>query len=431
MKLNQLLGATLLVMCIAFSAFAQSPPIVTQPDELGLSSRRLQHLTEVFQSDIDGGKIPGAVVLIARAGKIAYFEALGFQDREKRIPMKADAIFRISAMTKPITSVAVMMLVEEGKIQIDDPLWFYLPEFKNLKVGVEKTSGETGKPQLVLEPALKTPTIQDLLRHTDGFALDSFSASLVAKAYQAANIRDQNQTLAEFASKLAGLPLAYQPGTTWEYSNVSTDVLGRIVEIVSGVSFDQFLSDRIFKPLGMTSTGFYVPASQLGRVAEPQVDSTTGKRPVMRDVSKRPNFMSGSGGLISTATDYFRFSQMLLNGGELDGVRLLSRRTVALMTADHLRPGTPIGAGSQFGSLVPNLDNGQGFGLGFAVRVAQGHNPYPGSPGEFYWVGAAGPAFWVDPKEKLIAIMMVQVAPSQTRHYRSVIRNLVYQSLTD
>jgi CubicO group peptidase (beta-lactamase class C family) len=430
MKFNQLIGVTLLAMCVAFSAFAQSLPIVSQPDELGLSSQRLRHLTQVFQSDIDGGKIPGVVVLVARAGKIAYFEALGFQDRENRIPMKSDAIFRLASMTKPIASVALMMLVEEGKIQIDDPLWFYLPEFKDLKVGVEKVSSETGKPQLVLEPALKAPTIQDLLRHTSGFAYDLFGTSLVVKAYQAVNIRDPNQTLAEFATKLAGLPLAHQPGTTWEYS-VSTDVLGRVVEVVSGVSFDRFLSDRIFKPLGMTSTGFYVTESQVGRVAEPQVDSTTGKRPVMRDMSKRPNFMSGSGGLSSTAADYFRFSQMLLNGGELDGVRLLSRRTVALMTADHLPPGTPIGAASQVGgSLVPSPDNGQGFGLGFAVRVAQGHNPYPGSPGEFYWVGATGPAFWVDPKEKLIAIMMVQ-APSQARHYRSLIRNLVYQSLID
>jgi CubicO group peptidase (beta-lactamase class C family) len=293
MKFNQLIGVTLLAMCVAFSAFAQSLPIVSQPDELGLSSQRLRHLTQVFQSDIDGGKIPGVVVLVARAGKIAYFEALGFQDRENRIPMKSDAIFRLASMTKPIASVALMMLVEEGKIQIDDPLWFYLPEFKDLKVGVEKVSSETGKPQLVLEPALKAPTIQDLLRHTSGFAYDLFGTSLVVKAYQAVNIRDPNQTLAEFATKLAGLPLAHQPGTTWEYS-VSTDVLGRVVEVVSGVSFDRFLSDRIFKPLGMTSTGFYVTESQVGRVAEPQVDSTTGKRPVMRDMSKRPNFIRGA-----------------------------------------------------------------------------------------------------------------------------------------
>jgi CubicO group peptidase (beta-lactamase class C family) len=198
------------------------------------------------------------VVLIAREGKIALFEAFGFQDREKRIPMKPDSIFRIASMTKPITSVALMMLVEEGKIQIDDPLSLYLPEFKELKVGVEKVVPETGKSHLVLEPPRREPTIQDLLRHTSGFTYDLFGDSLVKRAYQAADVRSADQTLAEFTSRLAKLPLAYQPGTTWEYS-VSTDVLGRIIEVVSGVPFDQFVSDRILKPLKMTSSGFFVP----------------------------------------------------------------------------------------------------------------------------------------------------------------------------
>jgi CubicO group peptidase (beta-lactamase class C family) len=227
----------------------------------------------------------------------------------------------------------------------------------------------------VLEPPKRAPTIQDLLRHTSGFTYDLFGSSLVKQGYQAANIRDRNQTLADFVSKLAKLPLAYQPGTTWEYS-ISTDVLGRVIEVVSGVPFDQFVSERILKPLGMTSTGFFVPDAQAGRIAEPQIDPATGMRPAMPDITMKPKFMSGAGGMVSTAADYARFSQMLLNGGQLDGVRLLSSRTVAFMTANHLPPGTLIGAGGQFGGITPDPEHGQGFGLGFAVRVEQGINPY-------------------------------------------------------
>jgi CubicO group peptidase (beta-lactamase class C family) len=431
MNQSRLIGILLLATSLSFPALAEVLPQAGRPEALGFSAERLKRLGSVFQADVDKGAIPGAVVLIARNGKVVYFEAFGFQDREKRIAMKSDAIFRIASMTKPITSVALMMLVEEGKIQIDDPLEVYLPEFKDhLKVGVEKTAPETGKPQLALEPPRRAPTIQDLLRHTSGFTYDVFGDTLVKQAYKAANLRDPNQTLAEFVSALSRLPLAYQPGTTWEYS-YSTDVLGRVIEVVSGVPFDQFVADRILQPLGMNSTGFFVPEAQIERLAEPQVDPATGKRPVFLDVSSKPMRPSGGGGMVSTAADYLRFSQMLLNGGELDGVRILSPRTAALMTSDHLPPGTPIGLGGQFGALMPDLEQGQGFGLGFAVRVAPGHNPYPGSVGEFYWVGATGTTFWVDPKEKLVAIMMVQVPLTQTRHYRSLIRNLVYQALTD
>src|SRR6516165_10211638 len=432
MNPSKLIGILLVAATLSFSARAQGLPEARQPEALGFSAEGLKRLGSAFQADIDKGAIPGAVVLIARNGKVAYFEALGFQDREKRIPMKTDAIFRIASMTKPITSVALMMLVEEGKIQIDDPLTVYLPEFKDLKVGVEKLVPESGKPQLLLEPPRRGPTIQDLLRHTSGFTYDLFGDSLVKKAYQAANVRDSNQTLAEFTPRLAKLPLAYHPGTTWEYS-VSTDVLGRVIEVVSGVPFDEFVSDRILKPLKKTSTGFFVPEADAGRLAEPQLDPTTGRRPVLLgglDVTKKPSFPSG-GGVVSTAADYARFSQMLLNGGELDGARLLSPHTISFMTADHLPPGTPIGLGGQFGSLKPDLDDGQGFGLGFAVRVTPGHNPYPGSVGEFYWVGATGTAFWVDPKERLVAILMIQLPLAQSRHYRSLIRNLVYQALTN
>jgi CubicO group peptidase (beta-lactamase class C family) len=429
-NVTKLIAVLALGVSLSVSALAQGLPKV-EPDQLGFSAQRLHRLSGALQSDVDRGAIPGAVVLIARNGKVAFFEAFGFQDREKRIPMKPDSIFRIASMTKPVTSVALMMLVEEGKIQIDDPLALYLPEFKELKVGIETIVPDTGKPQLSLQPPRRDPTIQDLLRHTSGFTYGLFGDSLVKRTYQAANVSNSDQTLAEFTSRLAKLPLAYHPGTTWEYS-VSTDVLGRVIEVVSGVPFDQFVSDRVLKPLKMNSTDFFVPESEAGRLAEPQLDPTTGRRPFGGlDVTRKPSFPSGGGGMFSTAADYVRFCQMLLNGGELDGVRLLSPHVVALMTADHLPPGTPIGIGGQFGSLKPDLEDGQGFGLGFAVRVAPGHNPYPGSVGEFYWVGATGTVFWVDPKEGLVAILMVQLPPTQTRHYRSLIRNLVYQSLTN
>jgi CubicO group peptidase (beta-lactamase class C family) len=427
---TKLICAVLVAANLSFPVVAQNLPKEERPDKVGFSTERLKRLSDAFQSDVDKGLIPGAVVLIAKEGKIALFEAFGFQDREKRIPMRPDSIFRIASMTKPITSVALMMLMEEGKIQIDDPLSLYLPEFKELKVGVEKVAAETGKSELVLEPTRREPTVQDLLRHTSGFTYDVFGDTLVKRAYRAANIRRSDQTLAEFTSRLSKMPLAYQPGTTWEYG-ISTDVLGRVIEVVSGVPFNQFVSDRILRPLKMTSSGFYVAEAEAGRIAEPQVDPSTGKRPVMPDVTKNPSFPSGAGGMVSTAADYVRFSQMLLNGGELDGIRLLSPRTVAFMTADHLPPGIAMGLGGQFGALKPDLEDGQGFGLGFAVRVAPGHNPWPGSVGEFYWVGAYGTDFWVDPKERLITVLMAQLAPTQTRHYRSLIRNLIYQALVD
>jgi CubicO group peptidase (beta-lactamase class C family) len=292
MNVAKLIALLALATSLSVSALAQGLPNAASPEEIGISTQRLKRLSAAFQSNVDKGVIPGAVVLMARDGKVAFFDAIGFQDREKRIPMKPDSIFRIASMTKPITSVALMMLVEEGKIQIDDALSLYLPEFKELKVGVEKVAPETGKPQLSLEQPRRGPTIQDLLRHTSGFTYDVFGDSPVKRAYQAGNVRDSKQTLAEFTSHLAELPLAYHPGTTWEYS-VSTDVLGRVIEVVSGVPFDQFVSNRVLKPLKMTSTGFFVPESDVGRLAEPQLDPTTGTRPVLLgglDVTKKTQF---------------------------------------------------------------------------------------------------------------------------------------------
>ena len=434
MRFGRIICMSAIATCIAFSSFAQGLPKANKPEDVGFSSERLRRVTDAFQSEVDKGVIPGAVVLIARNGKLAYFEAFGFQNRESKEPMKTDAIFRIASMSKPITSVAVMMLVEEGKIQLLDPVSHYLPEFKGVQVGVEKLNTTTGNSELSGEPPRQEMTIQDLLRHTSGLTYGIFGKSLVKQAYNEANLFDRNQTLAEFVSKIAKLPLAYHPGTTWEYSH-STDVLGRIVEVVSGVTLDQFVADRIAKPLGLSDTGFYVPTEKLDRLAETQIDPTTGKRWPTFDVTNRPNWLAGGSGMVSTASDYVRFAQMLLNGGELDQVRLLSPRTVSFMTSDHLWPGIafspvtlnlfePLG-------IAPTPKVGQGFGLGFVVRTQEGRNPMPGSPGEYFWAGIWGTAFWVDPKEKLITVLMMQAAPLQARYYRSLIRNLTSQALIE
>jgi CubicO group peptidase (beta-lactamase class C family) len=434
MKFSRIICMSVISTCVAFSALAQGLPKANKPEEVGFSSERLKRVTDAFQSEVDKGKIPGAVVLIARNGKIAYFEAFGFQDRESKKPMTIDAIFRIASMSKPITSVAVMMLVEEGKIQLLDPVSLYLPEFKGVQVGVERLNTTTGNLELIGEPPRQEMTIQDLLRHTSGLTYGIFGKSLVKQAYNEANLFDRNQTLAQFVSKIAKLPLAYHPGTTWEYSH-STDVLGRVVEVVSGVTLDQFVADRIAKPLGLSDTDFYVPAEKLDRLAETQIDPTTGKRWPTFDVTNRPKWLAGGSGMVSTASDYVRFAQMLLNGGKLDQVRLLSPRTVSFMTSDHLWPGVafspvtlnlfePIG-------IAPTPKLGQGFGLGFVVRMEEGRNPMPGSPGEYFWAGIWGTGFWIDPKEKLITILMMQAAPLQARYYRSLIRNLTSQALIE
>jgi CubicO group peptidase (beta-lactamase class C family) len=420
----------IIAVCLAFSAVAQPLPKAGNPEEVGFSSERLKRLTEVIRAEVDKGAIPGAVMLVARNGKITHYEALGFMDREEKVAMKPESIFRIASLSKPITSVAIMMLVEEGKILLESPVSLYLPEMKDLKVGIEKADA-AGQPSLSSEPVRREMTVQDLLRHTSGLTYGIFGKSLVKQTYIDAKIFDPGDNLAAFVSKLSQLPLAYHPGTTWDYS-VSTDVLSRIVEVVSNMEFDKFVATRITKPLGMLDTGFYVASENHARIAEPQVDASTGKRTPMRDVTKRPVFLSGGGGMVSTAMDYARFCQMLLNGGELDGVRILAPKTIAYMASDHLPPSIvfdPV-AVNQFGAISPMAERGQGFGLGFAVRTVAGRNALPGSPGEFYWVGATGPAFWIDPSEKLVAVWMVQTPIAQTRYYRGIFRNLVYQAMT-
>jgi CubicO group peptidase (beta-lactamase class C family) len=424
---------TLLGMCVlacwASPVFGQSLSISKQREDVGFSAERLARLTTFFQGEIDRGAIPGAVLLVSREGKLAYLKALGYQNREKSMPMKPEAIFRIASMTKPITSVAVMMLAEEGKIDLLAPVSQYLPEFKDVKVGVEKIDPGGGKPALSLEDPKSLMTVQDLLRHTSGLVYGPFGNSLVHQAYNKANLFDNNQTLAEFATKLSKLPLAHQPGKVWEYG-MSTDVLGRIVEVVSGMPLDRFFEERITKPLGMHDTAFYLSDAQAPRLAELQVDPVTGKRPGASGAEnltkEKQKWFSGGGGLLSTASDYARFCQMLLNVGELSGVRLLAPKTIAVMTSDQLPPGI---LRSGYEDMAPTVEMGQSFGLGFAVRTDAGRNPLSGSVGNYFWAGAYGTYFWIDPQTKMFAVMMVQMPFPQSGYYRRAFRELVYGAL--
>lgn len=403
-------------------------PHASEPEEVGLSSERLQRLTDTLRRDVDKGVVPGAVVLIARQGKIVCHEAIGWRDREAGAAMSADTRFRIYSMTKPFTSVAAMMLAEEGRLLTADPVAAYLPEFAGLNVAVDSDS--TAATSLITEPVRRAMTVQDLLRHTSGLTYAHLAGPLLKKAHDAANI-SEDQTNAELVTKLSNVPLAYQPGSTWQYG-YSTDVLGRVVEVASGMTLDQFIETRICKPLGLADTGFGpVDAT---RIAEPQIDPASGKRPPLRDVTKQPVWLSGGSGLLSTAADYVRFCQMLLNGGSLGGAlggtRLLSPATVALMTSDHLNPGFAFGPQmrSMFGALTPMPENGIGFGLGFAVRTHAGRCALPGSIGDYSWSGVSGTYFWIDPRQELIAILMMQ-APIQRMHYRYLMRTMVYQAI--
>lgn len=397
----------------------------------GLSTEGLREVSAAFQAGVDKREIPGAVILIARRGRIAYFEAFGYRDREAGALMSRDAIFRIASMTKPVTSIAAMMLVEEGRLRQSDPVSRYLPEFKNLQVGVERLDA-AGKLELVLVSPMREMTVRDLLLHTSGLTYSFTGKSMVRDRYIAAKLFDPGQNNAELATKLARLPLQDQTGTTWNYS-MSTDVLGRVVEVASGMELERFFAERIFKPLGMNDTGFWFsdPAKQ-GRIAEPQVTAATGKRPALPDVTK-PGWQSGGNGLASTAGDYARFCQMLLNGGELGGVRLVSRDTVGEMTSNQLPPGIRINHIPLPASDV-RPETGHGFGFGFMVRTADGRSAFPGSVGDFSWTGAFGTQFWVDPKKELLAIVMMQnsfAGLGLSSRYWIETRKLVYGALAN
>ena len=394
-----------------------------------MTRHALKRLDSLIATDVDNGRLPGAVTLVWHRGRIVHHSAIGLRDPASPAPMAEDAIFRIYSMTKPLVSVALMMLVEEGRLQLRDPLSQHLPEFAEPMLAVEG-QGDDGNPKLERVPLdlASAPTLHDLLRHTAGFTYGIFGQSALKSAYLAAGVERGNLANDAFVKRLATLPLAFPPGTVWEYGR-ATDVIGALIERVSGRSLGEFLRERIFAPLKMKDTGFQVAPGDDARLAEPfATDPDSGEAVRLLDVGRPPVFESGGGGLVSTAADYLRFCRALLGGGEAKGRRLLSPHTVRLMTANHLdadvlrvsrRPGATTG-------YVPGP--GYGFGLGFAVRLADGGAPNPGHAGDYHWSGVGGTFFWIDPKEQLIAIWMMQ-APGQRLHYRSLYKNLVYAAL--
>jgi CubicO group peptidase (beta-lactamase class C family) len=388
--------------------------MATSPEEVGLSSAQLARIEAVTREHIDAGLMPGAVMLVARRGKIAWTATLGSRDRAANEPMKPDSIFRIYSMTKPIVSVTAMSLVEEGKMQVSDPVSNFIPNMGKMKVGLEKTDGD-GKKTLELIDPIREMTVQDLMRHTSGLIYGTRGNSLVNAAYIEAKIGDRGVSTEEFVARVAKLPLRFSPGTRWEYG-VSTDVLGRVVEVVSGKSLGEAIAERVLKPLGMVDTAFYVEKDKLNRAAQPWQRPNAPAMTPRFDVAQKPRFESGGGGLTSTMDDYLRFTAMLANGGEFNGKRVLGKKTLEFMTADHtgLRPGRPPGLG---------------FGLGFEVRSEEGEAALPGSVGEYGWAGNAGTLFWIDPKEQLIAIYMVQVSDPDRIMLRNQFRTMVQAAI--
>jgi len=419
MRKTALLAAITLAL-LTGPAGAQAPLPSARPEQVGLSTERLGQLGQVLRQEIAKGKIPGAVALVARKGRIAYHEAFGARDPATRAPMTRDAIFRIYSMTKPVTSVAIMMLQEEGRLVLNDPVSKFLPKLTKLQVAVEKKDA-SGQPTLELMPAQREITIHDLLRHTSGFTYGGRTTNLTVKeAYAREGVDARDLTNAELVDRLAKVPLAHQPGTAWEYSR-SVDVLGRVVEVISGKSLGGFFADRIFRPLGMKDSGFSVPQAQQGRLAQAfPIDPATGDKIALIDVTTPPRYESGGGGAVSTTDDYVRFAQALLNGGRLDRARLLGRTTVAFMASDHLGP-----------IRATIRRPGYTFGLGFQVRKDVGLDGQSGSIGEYGWAGAGGTYFWIDPKEQLIAILMTQAPGPSRTYYRQLFKELVQQALVD
>jgi CubicO group peptidase (beta-lactamase class C family) len=380
-----------------------------EPQEIGLSRSGLKRLTAAMEREIAAGRAPGLAMLIARNGKVGFAEALGALEPDGRA-MSLDAIFRIYSMTKPIVSVAAMMLVEDGRMLITDPLSKYIPAFAETKVGVQ--NGDS----LDLVPPKRPITIQDLMRHTSGLTYSFSGTSKVHKLVAAARILSRDKTMAEHTETLAALPLVHQPGEVWEYS-LSTDVLGRVVEVVAGARLGEVLRARIFEPLGMADTAFFIPPAKLAREAKPispQIYANLGFDP--KAMTEPPRCESGGGGLMSTIGDYARFLAMVSGGGALDGERILGPRTIKFMASDHLGPNV-----DRSSAL---LSPGHGFGLGFCVRLQPGLAPTIGNVGDYYWGGAAGTRFLISPQDSLLAILMVQ-APDYREPLAWTFANLV------
>jgi CubicO group peptidase (beta-lactamase class C family) len=390
------------------------------PAELGFSPQRIRHIQTVFEAATERRHLPGAVAMVVRRGKTVLHSAIGVQDPETGQPMALDSLFRIYSMTKPIVSVAVMMLVERGQVLLGDPVAKYLPEFAEVQV-VSSIRGHAR-----LDKPLQPPTVQDLLRHTAGLTYEILGTEPIQRLYAEADLWTRKKTNREFSRVLAGLPLMFEPGTTYEYSR-ATDLLGSLIEVVSGQTLGAFLRDNILEPLGMVDTHFDVKPEQHQRIAEPFLSCPDTGAPVeLIDIRKPYPMESGGAGLVSTVGDYARFLQCLMGGGELQGQRILMPNTVRNMTADHLG-GMPQHFTQRSGYM---LARGVGFGLGFSVKLQEGLDPLPGAAGLYGWGGIGGTTFFVDPANDLFAILLTQ-APNQRDHYRPLFRTLVYAALMD
>jgi CubicO group peptidase (beta-lactamase class C family) len=397
--------------------------VTCDPAEVGFDAGRLRRIDAHFAPYVDDGRLPGWLALVSRRGEIAHLSTYGSRDLASGAPVETDTLFRIYSMSKPVTSVAAMMLVEEGRIRLTDPVGMYLPQLAKLDVLVQ-TTDSSGKTSFTTVPAQRPVQVYDLLRHTSGLVYGSFTPNVrIKELYAEANVNWQGVTPQEQLASFAKVPLAHQPGTAWEYS-MSTDIAGRVIEAVTGTPLSRFVDERVFKPLRMVDTTFHVPSQHVKRLAQPlATDKATGKPITLYDVTVAPKNDAGGAGAAGTAMDYARFLQMLANGGQLDGQRLLARATVRHMTSDHLGDIKP---------AMPTLPPGYGFGLGFAVRRADGLNGAPGSAGEFNWGGAGGTTFWVDPKEQLVAVLMTQAQPGPwQREFKELFRQLVYQAIVD
>jgi CubicO group peptidase (beta-lactamase class C family) len=413
------------VLALTALAWGLSAAVRAEQPSAGPSSfspAKLERVGDYMRNEVATGKIPGAIVLIQQHGRPVYFEKFGVRDVESKHPITEDTIFRLYSMSKPITSVVAMMLVEDGKLRLDDPLSKYIPAFADVKVGVEKRD-ESGKVALALEPLQRPITIEDLLRHTSGLTYGFYGESAVRKLYANADLFEGDFDNAQFADRLARLPLQEQPGTLWDYGH-STDVLGRVIEVVSGKSLFEFEKERLLDPLGMNDTAFYVAdESKRPLIAQPMPDDRfTSPLAGIRDPIRPRRWQSGGAGMVGTIGDYARFAQMLLNGGTLDGHRYLKPETVALMTSDHIGPETKIARDDFY---FPGADSG--FGLGFAVRTVQPSGTRL-AIGEYRWDGVAGTFFFIDPEDDMFVICMMQT-PSQRGRIQTAVKTLTYDAL--
>jgi len=403
-----------------------------KPEEVGLSSPRLARIGAHFQRYIDAGKLAGTLTLIARRGQIAYLEPQGHLEIERQRPMTEDAVFRIYSMTKPITSVGLMMLYEQGRFQLDDPVHRFIPSWKDLRIFVGGNH-----PVWKTAPVERPMAIRDLLSHTSGLTYGFMERTNVDAAYRKLGVADRTRpgyTLQDMVDTLAELPLEFSPGSAWNYS-VSTDVVGHLVEVMSGQPLDAYLREHVLEPLDMRDTSFVINDAQLPRFVANYERQADGRLKLIddpqRSLFRECTFFSGGGGLVSTAPDYFRFTSMLRNRGELDGVRLLGRKTVELMTMNHLPGGQDLTQLAQAGMFTETAYAGVGFGLGFSVMQSPPRAQILGTPGEYAWGGAASTAFWIDPAEDLIVIFMTQLMPSASYPLRRELRVLAYAALTD